>query len=166
MSEPVDRRHLLRALLTGAGVTAVGYQGAVLLRSIAPNVSYDSPTTVKLGLPVEFPDGIRFLRDQRLFVIREGNRFHAISAVCTHLGCTVQADVALEASATSIEARQTYRFACPCHGSKYDGEGACTAGPAPRPLPWYHLSFAPDDGQLLVDFAREVPRGVRLEFHA
>ncbi len=166
MSEPFDRRHLLRALLTGAGVTAVGYQGAVLLRSIAPNVSYESPTVAKLGLPVEFPEGLRFLRDRRLFIIREGSRFHAISAVCTHLGCTVQADVVLEANAASVEARQMYRFVCPCHGSKYDSEGACTAGPAPRPLAWYHLSLAPDDGQLVVDFAREVPHGFRLDLHA
>ncbi len=166
MNEPVDRRHLLRALLTGAGVTAVGYQGVVLLRSMAPNVSYDTPTLVKLGQPVEFPEGIRFLRDQRLFIVREGRRFHAISAVCTHLGCTVQADIVLEASATSVEARQTYRFVCPCHGSKYDGVGACTAGPAPGPLAWYRLSFAPDDGQLVVDFAREVPHSFRLDLHA
>jgi menaquinol-cytochrome c reductase iron-sulfur subunit len=166
MTEPIDRRHLVRALLTGAGVTALGYQGAVLLRSVAPNVSYEAATVVKLGAPVEFPEGLRFLRDERLFVIREGNRFHAISAVCTHLGCTVQAEITVEGSATSIDARQTHRFVCPCHGSKYDGEGACTAGPAPRPLPWRHLSFAADDGQLVVDLAREVPRGVRLELHA
>jgi menaquinol-cytochrome c reductase iron-sulfur subunit len=166
MSEPVNRRHLLRALLTGAGVTAVGYQGAALLRSLAPNVSYDAPTLVKLGLPVEFPEGLRFMRDQRLFVIREGNRFHAISAVCTHLGCTVQAEITLEGRATSVEAKQTQRFVCPCHGSKYDGDGTCTSGPAPRPLAWYYLSFAPDDGQLLVNLAREVPHTFRLDLNA
>ncbi len=166
MTEPIDRRHLLRALLTGAGVTALGYQGLVLVRSLSPNVSYDAPTIVKLGLPVEFPEGLRFLRDHRLFVIRERNRFHAISAVCTHLGCTVQADITVEGSANSIDARETYRFVCPCHGSKYDGEGQCTAGPAPRPLAWYHLSFVPDDGQLVVNLAKEVPHSFRLELHA
>jgi menaquinol-cytochrome c reductase iron-sulfur subunit len=166
MTEPVNRRHLLRTLLTGAGVTAAGYQGAVLLRSLSPNVSYDAPTLVKLGLPVEFREGLRFLPGQRLFVVRQGNRFHAISAVCTHLGCTVQAEINLEASATSVEARQVYRFVCPCHGSKYDGQGACTEGPAPRPLAWYALSFAADDGQLVVDLAREVPHSFRLELHA
>ena len=165
MSEPVDRRHLLRALLTGAGVTAAGYQGVALLRSLAPNVSYDAPTVVKIGLPREFPEGLRFLRDQRLFVIREGSLVHAISAVCTHLGCTVQAEIMMEGRATSVEARQTQRFVCPCHGSKYSGDGTCTSGPAPRPLAWYHLSFAPDDGQLVVDFSRQVPRTFRLALH-
>ena len=57
-----------------------------------PNVSYDAPTTVKLGLPAEFPDGLKFLPEQRLFVFREGKVFHAVSAVCTHLGCTVRAE--------------------------------------------------------------------------
>ena len=166
MPGSVNRRQLLRSILTGAGVTAVGYQGAVLFRSLAPNVTYDTPTMVKLGLPVEFPEGLRFLRDHRLFVVREGNRFHAISAVCTHLGCTVQAEIKVEGRATSIDARQIHRFVCPCHGSKYDGEGGSTAGPAPRPLAWYHLSFAADDGQLVVDLAREVPHSFRLELHA
>ncbi len=40
----------------------------------------------------EFPDGLKFLPDQRLFVFRQGKIFHAISAVCTHLGCTVRAE--------------------------------------------------------------------------
>jgi cytochrome b6-f complex iron-sulfur subunit len=166
MSEPIERRHLLRTLLTGAGVAALGYQGVAMLRSLSPNVSYGAPTVVKLGAPVEFPEGLRFLRGQRLFVIRNGNRFHAISAVCTHLGCTVQAEISVEGNATSIDAKQTHRFVCPCHGSKYDGEGACTSGPAPRPLAWYHLAFAPDDGQLVVDLAKEVPHSFRLELHA
>jgi cytochrome b6-f complex iron-sulfur subunit len=166
MSEPVDRRHLLRAVLTGAGVTALAYQGLAMLRSISPNVSYEAPAVVKIGLPVEFPEGLRFLRDQRLFVVRTGNRFHAISAVCTHLGCTVQAETTVEGSATSIDAKQTHRFVCPCHGSTYDREGTCTAGPAPRPLSWYRLSWAADDGQLVVDLATEVPHSFRLELHA
>jgi len=33
---------------------------------------------------------------------------------------------------------------------------------APRPLAWYHLSVAVDDGQLVVDLAQEVERSFRL----
>jgi menaquinol-cytochrome c reductase iron-sulfur subunit len=36
------------------------------------------------------------------------------------------------------------------------------AGPAPRPLAWYRLSVAADDGQLVVDLADEVDRDFRL----
>ena len=45
---------------------------AASLRSLVPNVSYDAPTTVKLGPPADFPDGLKFLPDERLFVFREG----------------------------------------------------------------------------------------------
>jgi hypothetical protein len=37
-----------------------------------------------------------------------------------------------------------------------------SSGPAPRPLAWYRLSVAPDDGQLIVDLADEVDRDFRL----
>src|SRR5678815_2145304 len=86
-----DRRDFLMKLGFGAGAAGLATQSAASLRSLVPNVSYDAPTTVKLGLPLEFPDGLKFLPDQRLFVFRQGNVFHAISAVCTHLGCTVRA---------------------------------------------------------------------------
>ena len=86
-----NRREFLIKAGIGAGAVALAAQGAASLRSLVPNVSYDAPTTVKLGLPNDFPDGMRFLPDERLFVFREGAVFHAVSAVCTHLGCTVRA---------------------------------------------------------------------------
>jgi cytochrome b6-f complex iron-sulfur subunit len=165
MSEPTNRRDFLLKLGTGAGVAAVGYQGAASLRSLVPNVSYDAPTTVKLGAPADFPDGLKFLPDQRLFVFREGKTFHAISAVCTHLGCTVRAEALSNPENRTVNGkplRLTHRFLCPCHGSRYTGDGANVAGPAPRPLAWYHLSLSADDGQLVVDLANEVDHEFRL----
>src|SRR5512140_3980551 len=87
-----NRRDFLINLGIGAGATALVAQAGASLRSLVPNVSYDAPTTVKLGPPNDFPDGMKFLPDQRLFVFRDGNVFHAVSAVCTHLGCTVRAE--------------------------------------------------------------------------
>jgi cytochrome b6-f complex iron-sulfur subunit len=165
MSEPKNRREFLLRLGTGAGIVAIGYQGAASLRSLVPNVSYDAPTTVKLGAPADFPDGLKFLPDLRLFVFREGSTFHAISAVCTHLGCTVRAEALSNPETRTVEGkslRLTHRFLCPCHGSRYTGEGTNVAGPAPRPLAWYHLSLAADDGQLVVDLANEVGHDFRL----
>jgi cytochrome b6-f complex iron-sulfur subunit len=160
-----DRREFLLRLGTGAGVVALAYQGLASLRSLVPNVSYDAPTTVKIGNPVDFPDGLKFLPDLRLFVFREGKVFHAISAVCTHLGCTVRAEALSQPQTVTVEGqplRVTHRFSCPCHGSRYAGDGSNVAGPAPRPLVWYHLSLAPDDGQLLADLAKEVGHEFRL----
>jgi menaquinol-cytochrome c reductase iron-sulfur subunit len=162
---PADRRDFLIKLGTGAGAAALVAQSAASLRALVPNVSYDAPTTVKLGLPADFPDGLKFLADERLFIFRDGSTFHAVSAVCTHLGCTVRAE-ALPGPETATVAGQplrlTHRFSCPCHGSRYAGDGTNVAGPAPKPLAWFRLSIAPDDGQLVVDLADEVERDFRL----
>jgi menaquinol-cytochrome c reductase iron-sulfur subunit len=118
-----------------------------------------------VGLPADFPDGMKFLPEQRLFVFREGKVFHAVSAVCTHLGCTVRAEALPQPETAEVGGaplRVTHRFACPCHGSKYGGDGKVVSGPAPRPLAWFHLSVSPDDGQLVVDLAQEVGRDFRL----
>jgi cytochrome b6-f complex iron-sulfur subunit len=165
MKEKRNRRDFLWKLGIGSGVAALGAQTIASMRSLVPNVSYDAPTTVKLGMPNDFPDGLKFLPDERLFVFRQGNTFHAVSAVCTHLGCTVRAE-ALSQPETKVVAGQslrlTHRFLCPCHGSKYAGDGSNVSGPAPKPLTWYHLSVALDDGQLVVDLARPVERDFRL----
>jgi menaquinol-cytochrome c reductase iron-sulfur subunit len=160
-----DRRDFLLKLGAGAGAAAIATQGVASLRSLVPNVSYDAPTTVKLGLPAEFPDGLKFLADERLFIFREGNTFHAISATCTHLGCTVRAEALPNPETVERDGatmKLTHRFNCPCHGSRYSGDGTNVSGPAPKPLAWYRLSVATDDGQLVVDLADEVDRDFRL----
>ena len=165
MADQNDRREFFINLGVGAGAVALVAQAGASLRSLLPNVSYDSPTTVKLGMPSEFPDGMKFLPDERLFVFRQGNTFHAISAVCTHLGCTVRAEALPRPETITVAGQQletTHRFLCPCHGSQYRGDGGNVSGPAPRPLSWFHLSLAPDDGQLVVDLARTVERDFRL----
>jgi menaquinol-cytochrome c reductase iron-sulfur subunit len=165
MTESRDRREFLMKIGIGAGIAGIAAQAGASLRSLVPNVSYDAPTTVKLGAPGEFPDGLKFLPDQRLFVFREGNTFHAVSAVCTHLGCTVRAEALSQPETMSVggaSLRVTHRFLCPCHGSRYTGDGGNVSGPAPRPLAWYHLEVASDDGQLVADLAREVDRDFRL----
>ena len=113
---------------------------------------------MKLGLPADFPDGLKFLPDERLFVFREGKTFHAISAVCTHLGCTVRAEALANAETATVGGsalRLTHRFLCPCHGSKYKGDGTNVAGPGARSRsPGTTSRSSPDDGQLVVDLAR------------
>jgi menaquinol-cytochrome c reductase iron-sulfur subunit len=165
MSEPTNRREFLVRIGIAAGCTGIAAQGAASLRSLVPNVSYDAPTTVKLGPPGEFPDGLKYLPDERLFVFREGNTYHAISATCTHLGCTVRAEALSQPEVADVGGRPTrltHRFLCPCHGSKYSGDGTNVAGPAPRPLTWYRLEVSADDGQLVVDLAQPVDHDFRL----
>jgi Rieske Fe-S protein len=62
--------------------------------------------------------------DTQLVVITQpsAGEFKAFSAVCTHMGCTVN-----QISGGKIE--------CPCHGSEYSvATGDVLRGPAPRPL--------------------------------
>jgi menaquinol-cytochrome c reductase iron-sulfur subunit len=65
----------------------------------------------------------------------------------------------------SVRGRQVneqVEFACPCHGSKYYGDGTNYEGPAPKPLAHYKLEIAPEDGQLVVDTSETVAQDFRL----
>jgi glycine/D-amino acid oxidase-like deaminating enzyme/nitrite reductase/ring-hydroxylating ferredoxin subunit len=52
----------------------------------------------------------------------EDGTLHALSATCTHLGCTVRFNDAERA------------WECPCHGSRFAVDGTVLQGPANRPL--------------------------------
>ena len=144
MSERGEERSRRSVLRTVAAVTATfGFVGHLFAwtRSLVPNVREEPPTKRRLGSPAKFPEGLTFLREEKLFLLRKGNTFRALSAICTHLGCTV--------------GHQGVGYHCPCHGSTFDGEGRNTGGPAPRPLPWYPLSLG-GGGALVVELAAEV----------
>ncbi len=87
-----------------------------VLRSFVPNVSYDPPTTAKVGRPEAFADGLTFVSDRRVFIVRDGKAFRAVSAVCTHLGCTVRPEAVEEADPADPDRRrqvQVYYFSLP-----------------------------------------------------
>jgi len=100
-----------------------------------------------------------------MFLFRDGSSFHAISGVCTHLGCTVKYSPFKQDQELTVR-KLTYEsageFHCACHGSRFRDEGTNFSGPAPRPLNWYQLELAPEDGQLVVNMSEEVDRDFRL----
>lgn len=145
---PPTRRSLLAAAAsTCAGLGALG---ATLgfCSALVPRVRYEPPLRRRVGLPGEIAEGLTFRPDLGVFLVRRGDALRAISAVCTHLGCTVS------------EAKEG--FHCPCHGSRFSAEGENVAGPAPRPLPWRPLSRAAD-GAVVVDLAADAPASAVLE---
>jgi cytochrome b6-f complex iron-sulfur subunit len=150
-----SRRGFLSWLGAVAVAAGIGIPGILSLRSVVPNVLYEPPQQVRLGPLDSFADGSTFIADQRLFVFRQQNTLYCISARCTHLGCTVQL-------VNMKEAQGGFEFHCPCHGSKFRADGANFAGPAPRPLYYYKLSVAADDGQLIADMAQPADKGWRL----
>jgi len=108
---------------------------------------------------------VKFIEDKRVFIFREKNTLHCISATCTHLGCTVKMQRLNQAKKVKVRGREIdeqVEFACPCHGSKYYGDGTNYAGPAPRPLAHYKVEVAPEDGQLIVDTSQIVDQDFRL----
>jgi Rieske Fe-S protein len=52
----------------------------------------------------------------------ETGTLHAVSAVCTHMGCLIDWN------------RTERTWDCPCHGSRYDRDGHVIHGPAQRDL--------------------------------
>ena len=55
---------------------------------------------------------------------------HAVSAVCTHLGCVIE----WNAAETTWD--------CPCHGSRFDCDGHVIRGPAKRDLESKRIELA------------------------
>ena len=143
-----DRRRFLRLMGKGSVVLAFLIQIAAAARAFVPNVLYEPSRRFKLRKPKDYPPGVTFNADRRLFVLRDEDDFHVISGVCTHLGCTVQ------------WRQDERRFDCPCHGSRFREDGTVISGPAPRPLEWYAVTLSPD-GYLEVDTAEQVARGFR-----
>jgi len=146
LSIDTERRRLLRLLGKGSVAAAFAAQIGAAARAFFPNVLYEPPTRFKLKRPEEYPPGFTFVPSHRLFVVREDDAFHVISAICTHLGCTVQ--------------WRGSEFDCPCHGSRFTPNGIVISGPAPRPLSWFDTRQSPD-GFLEVDSAIDVAPGFR-----
>jgi cytochrome b6-f complex iron-sulfur subunit len=132
-------------------LSSIGLFGSAVLSIVSnlvfikPRATYGQPQRFSIGKPDEYPSGTRIALDQRrVCVVREGNKVAAISTTCTHLGCIVGlADTG---------------FACPCHGSRFDTDGNVTGGPAPKPLPWFKVTLAPN-GELEVDKDTQVEPG-------
>jgi cytochrome b6-f complex iron-sulfur subunit/menaquinol-cytochrome c reductase iron-sulfur subunit len=76
-----------------------------------------------------------------VWVVKNGDSITAYSAVCPHLGCSV--NIAAEAGAG---------FACPCHTSAFDRDGKRKSGPSPRDLDV--LATRVEEGFVAVDFRR------------
>ena len=90
--QELTRRNFLS--LTANGLVGAGLLGAAAVfgKFFWPNVSYGPPSKFSIGKPTNFPDAAKQnIADQKVSIIRHGNKIGAISMVCQHLGCTVAA---------------------------------------------------------------------------
>ncbi len=141
----VSRRDFLGLASAGAIILSSLAALAGMLRIPKPNVIYEESQKFKIGKPENFPVGsVKKLDDKKVFIFATNDGIHALSSVCTHLGCLVYTT--------------EWGFQCPCHGSQYNQNGKVIAGPAPRNLAWLDISQSLD-GTLVVDAAKEVKPG-------
>lgn len=106
--------------------------GGKLALPIAQFPSLANPGGSLIGRPAGSANAIAVVR------VDAGN-FAALSAVCTHLGCTVAyADASAMTSCGGIPGGG---FWCSCHCSKFALDGTVLVGPASRALPKYATTF-------------------------
>ena len=97
-------------------------------------------TPVQRTVAIEQVDGWRKIVSQKsIYITRDRNgQLRALSAICPHLGCSVQ------------WAASKNEFACPCHDGSFAPDGALLGGPPPRAMD--SLDTMVRDGRLMVRY--------------
>jgi len=133
-----SRRHFLDWFLgTSAGALLVAIFYPIARYLVPPEVQESTAGTVTLSIrpaDVKPNSGVifRFGSQPGILIRTPGGELRAFSAVCTHLGCTVQYRPDL------------IQIWCACHNGHYDLNGKNVSGPPPRPLPPYAVNLRGD----------------------
>lgn len=133
-----------RAFLAAAGVAGACYAAALaypIYRYLAsPSemaLSAAAVTEVTLKDAQKLPAGsvlmFKFGNAPAMLIHHLNGEWVSMTAVCTHLGCTVQYEPGLD------------RIHCACHGGVYNPyTGANVSGPPPRPLKLFKVTVNAD----------------------
>ena len=128
LSRPsVPRRSFVEAILgSGFVATAIAFLYPVLRYLIPPPTADLGSDSVVAGHVGELRPNtgkiFRFGSRPGLLILTADGEYHAVSATCTHLSCTVQYRDDL------------HQVWCACHNGTYDINGRNVSGPPPRPL--------------------------------
>ncbi len=134
---PTRRRFLDWFLGTSVGALLIAIVYPVSRYLVPPPVQESTAGTVTLSInpaSVKPNSGqvFRFGNQPGLLLRTPGGELRAFSALCTHLGCTVQYRPDL------------IQIWCACHNGHYDLNGKNIAGPPPRPLTEYTVNVRGD----------------------
>jgi Rieske Fe-S protein len=140
------RRRLVELFLGGGLLASFVSFVYPLVRYLVP------PPVADLGGDEVIAGRVADLKPNSAKIFRFGNgpglllrtiegEYHAFSATCTHLSCTVQYRTDL------------HQVWCACHNGLYDLNGRNVSGPPPRPLEVYQVHVRGDD--LVVSRKRE-----------
>lgn len=137
---PRSRRDFMANIILGIGtVLGLGSLAYRFLEYLYPVVPPIKLVEVPAGKPDDIPaDGVRLVQlpEGPVMLEKADNEVRALSAICTHLGCTVQWHP------------EEKNFICPCHQGIYDFNGNVVSGPPPRSLE--KLQVKVRDGQVFV----------------
>ena len=151
--EDISRRDAMKSAIaliggligTALGLPAIAYLiGPALKADQAEWILLGALSAIELGTPTLFKPRITNRNgwvsediQVGVFVVTEdGREFHAMSNICTHLGCRVR----------WIAEQQ--QFFSPCHNGVFDKHGIVVSGPPPRPLDEFATKI--EDGNLYV----------------
>jgi Rieske Fe-S protein len=128
------RRRLVEILLGGGVFASVVSFLYPVLKYLAPppvpDLGQDEVVAAKVGdLKPNGSKVFRFGSRPALLLLTPEGEYHAVSAVCTHLGCTVQYRNDLHA------------VWCACHNGTYGLDGRNVSGPPPRPLEKFQVNI-------------------------
>jgi cytochrome b6-f complex iron-sulfur subunit len=132
------RRVVLQTLGVGAAgrlMSACGDSGGNATAGSATLCGNDLCMSLAENPELSVTGGVVFVAaaGRKLFVMRTSDtELRAVSAICTHQGCTVAWDEGSE------------KLVCPCHGSQFTAAGAVTRGPALSALRTYPATLAGD----------------------
>lgn len=134
----VTRRKFINTLF---GVGTVGslfsFFYPVVSYLIPPKVAAINVNSIKAGKASTFPFNsakiVKFGREPVILIKDKDNKFHALTATCTHLQCIVQYK------------KDSGQIWCACHNGLYDIRGRNVSGPPPAPLTEMNVTLLNDE---------------------
>jgi Rieske Fe-S protein len=134
----VTRRRLISILLGGGLLASLASFFYPVVRYLVPppvaDLGTDEVVAAKVAdLKSNSGKIFRFGSRPGLLIMNADGTYRALSATCTHLGCTVQ---------YRPDLREIW---CACHNGLYDLNGRNISGPPPRPLEVFDVHLRGDD---------------------
>jgi cytochrome b6-f complex iron-sulfur subunit len=134
----VKRRNFLDIFFGGSLLATIAAFVYPVVRYVLPSkrtaVIQNSVAAAKVGeLPPNAAKVFKFGSAPAVLINTAEGKLVALSAICTHLTCTVRYD------------GETGTLFCPCHNGRFDLNGTVLSGPPPRPLETYAVEISGPD---------------------
>ena len=134
----MKRRNFLDIFFGGSLLATIAAFVYPVVRYVLPSkrtaVIQNSVAAAKVGeLPPNAAKVFKFGSAPAVLINTAEGKLVALSAICTHLTCTVRYD------------GETGTLFCPCHNGRFDLNGTVLSGPPPRPLETYAVEISGPD---------------------